>query len=141
MNKRLLALVCTWERQMNTGALDDEVQRIPSQGIPAKQLSPSCKASVLACSAMSTFASAQHGRDRRHIPGLPGVASRPALPDQCQSGAVTGVKPLSTLLVTLQQKMQGDGSPPAGVWMSPFAVNLRRSYSLPPENDIPCFAA
>ena len=30
---------------------------------------------------------------------------------------MTGVKPLETLLVTFQQKVQGDVRPPAGVWM------------------------
>src|SRR5215471_17778259 len=40
---------------MNTGALNDEGQRILSQGIPAQQLSPALQAGDLTSSAMSAW--------------------------------------------------------------------------------------
>jgi hypothetical protein len=45
---------------MNTGALNDEVQHIPSQGIPAKQLSPALQTADLACSSLSTWEIAEY---------------------------------------------------------------------------------
>jgi len=45
---------------MNTGALNDEGQRILSQGIPAQQLSPALQAGDLTSSAMSAWEIAEH---------------------------------------------------------------------------------